>query len=227
MIVVTGSCLSQQPKINQTEVIKAFQKKIGKIGFNKLIFLSPELIKVCADTTYRSKFAKQLLNHHSIKRKTIDDQNEFDFTLHLLYESIGLSEVSSRKDIESKNYLLAALSRYRSSKIKIDERLVLNQIDETKRGFGHGYDEGSTSESRFLFFCHDAMFFKSVLLENKMIDDWSRIGAFICNYLRENETPKPLRYLLKERIINKLKNSDMREVIEELKGCDVSINLYD
>jgi hypothetical protein len=227
LVLIFSTCLSQSQK-KSTDIAGSIGTRFDVIGFEKLIFFGEELIYSCQDTTNRSKLAKFFKDFKKVKRRSVFDNYEYKLLMNLMYSSIYEVKVENSQEIETKNYLLNLFQDFKKIDFTISDNLILEQIDEDKRGLLNGYDEGEVSKSYFLFFFYDPTRFKRVLLANNKEDDWDRIDIFLCNSARENEIPKDVRYVLLDRMIQRLLSQRLDKIVNKLKSdCDVSINLYD
>ncbi|HYG04140.1 MAG TPA: hypothetical protein VD927_16955 [Chryseosolibacter sp.] len=229
LIFLTNSCISQH--VEKSELALVVERNISRIEFSKLSFFANELLMLGSDTSFRSKFVNKLNQHNRITRRTVGDQQEYDLSLYLLYKSLATEGNDVPTDKNVKTFFLDLLSDNKSITFSVDESLILKQINNTERSLINGYDEGTVDESLFIFFCYQPLLLKNTLLNNGLTEDWSRIGVFLCNYIRENENPIPLRYRIKENIINRLNRDEIKhefkELVNDLKECDVSSNLFD
>jgi hypothetical protein len=221
------SC-SSQPKHDQ-KIVQEILKKLPRINFSKLVFFGPELVSVCKDTAVRSMLSKSLIQSQKIKPKTLLDKKEFDLTMFSFYWAISNTTVTDTESKVSRDNILKLFSQYSKLDFEVDEDLVLQQTDASKRNMINGYDEGTTSESAFIFFCYDPLLYKQALLHNGKVDDWDRTAVLICNLLRENENPKAMREAIKEKLITKLdkRRSEFLNILQKLSECNTDENLYD
>lgn len=227
LMLVFSTCLSQHPK-KSIDNVNSLGSRVNIIGFEKLILLGEELINSCQDTVNRSKFTKTFKQFQSVKRKTVFDNYEHKLLMSLIYYSINEVKTENNQAEETKNYLLKLFQDFKKIDFTVTDQFILEQINEDKRGIINGYDEGTVSQSFFLFFCYNPSRFKSILLKNNKEDDWDRIDIFLCNTIRENGIPKELRHILLDRIIIKLRSQKLDIIVSKLKSeCDVTINLYD
>lgn len=72
--------------------------------------------------------------------------------MNLIYRSIYEAKVENNQAIESKTYLLNLFQDFKKINFTVSDQLILEQINEDKRGLVNGYDEGVVSRSYFLFF---------------------------------------------------------------------------
>lgn len=229
LLTAVTSCVSQN--INKSELTLVLEKNINRIEFSKLSFFTKELIQLGVDTSFQSKFKKKLRQHDNVKRKTEGDQREYHLTLYLLYNKLA-AEKNYGKEYESgKEFLLGLLTGRREINFPVDENLIIQQTDATKRSLVNGYDEGTVDESSFTFFCYNPLLYKKALLKNSLSDDWKRTGIFLCNYLRENENPMAIRSPIKEEILSMLSRKEIqhefKDIVKDIAECEVSSNLFD
>ncbi len=229
LMFVTLCCNGQQSQIHKIKL--ELKKNIDCIKLSQLSFVPKELIEVCLDSGVLSRLKKMIAQQNQVKRKTKADQQEFDLTLHVLYGRI-LAETSGKKDRQrSRHDLLELLINYKDISFSISEQLILEQTDISRRNLINGYDEGSINESTFTFFIYDPLGYKKTLVSNNQIEDWKRMGVFLCNYLRDNEIPIAIRGIIKSKILNSLSEDsvehEFRDVVKRLADCKVEENLYD
>lgn len=148
LLTTVNSCVSQQKK---SDLVKVLEKNIDYIEFSKLSFFPKELIQLAADSSFQSSFKKKLRQHDNVKRKTVGDQKEYVLTLHLLYKALAAEDVLQEYE-SGRKFLLALLIERSEINFQVDEALVMQQIDVTKRSLINGYDEGTIEESLFIFF---------------------------------------------------------------------------
>lgn len=227
LMLLFSTCLAQDQK-NSINNINSLGSRVNNIGFEKLILLGEELINSCQDTANRSKFTKTFKQFQSVKRKTVFDKYEYKLLMSLIYGSINKVKTENNQAEETKNYLLKLFQDFKKIDFMVTDQFILEQINEDKRGIINGYDEGTVSQSFFLFFCYNPSQFKSILLKNNKEDDWDRIDIFLCNTIRENGIPNELRHILLDRIVAKLRSQKLDSIVSKLKSeCDVTVNLYD
>jgi hypothetical protein len=229
VMMVVGSCTNEPEKKSELEV--AIEGIAHQIDLSKLSFFPKELIHLCKEATFRNKFIENLNLHNGIEHKTVQDQKEYDLILHLLYLRVEAEKDYALRYQDGKDFLLQLLGKWKKINFSVDKNLILQQIDDKKRGMLNGYDEGTTAESNFVFFCYNPILYKTALLENDLKDDWQSTGVFLCNYLRENNNPTAIRYSIKQKLLSMLSkeegNDEFKEVIRELSDCDVSKDLFD
>jgi hypothetical protein len=226
-----SQCNSQQEDYTN-QVVKDLGKRILKTEFSSLLFLENELVKSCVDTVTRSNFIKYLRSYGSFKRKAVDDQREYQLSLHLLYHKIFAIKPQEGELIESRKFLLKLLENYKSIDFEVSDKLILSQMDGTKRSMINNYDEGVLKESWLIFFNYDPILFKSVLLANGKEKSWQKANLILCNAFRENSIPTSIRYQLKRNTISflayyKNKDVEIEALIGKLSECDVSVDLND
>jgi hypothetical protein len=153
LFTVVTSCVSQQ-QIDKSDLALVLEKNINRIEFSKLSFFTAELIQLGVDSSFQSKFQKKLKRHDSIKRRTEGDQQEYHLTLHVLYDKLEAERNYSKEYEGGKKFLLDLLSGRSEVNFPVDENLIIQQIDATKRSLVNAYDEGTVDESSFMFFCY-------------------------------------------------------------------------
>ncbi|GCC53327.1 hypothetical protein SanaruYs_35700 [Chryseotalea sanaruensis] len=232
LLILVGfvtSCTSQQ--INKSAITLELEKNINRIGFSKLSFFTEELIQLATDTSFQYKLKKKLGKHNNVNRKTEGDQREYQLTLYLLYNKLKVEKNYNKEYERGKEFLLDLLSEKRMINFSVDQNLIIQQIDASKRSLINGYDEGTVEESIFTFFCYDPLLYKRTLIKNGLNEDWKRTGLFLCNYLRANENPTTLRNPIKEGILKRLSHKEIqhefKDIVKDITDCDVSSNLFD
>ena len=229
LVIFHYSCMSQ--KSNSDELLLTLGQNLNRLEFTKLILFPDEIITICGDTAFQTKFAKKLNLHHQVIRKTVEDRQEYYLVLHMLYLNVLAQKPRTTIQREGRGFLLDLLKDYKLIDLEINEKFVMTQLDGDKRGMINGYDEGTVEESKFLIICVDPILFKKALLANDQMDKWARTGVFLCNYLRDNEIPMTLRTPLRDRVLGILTLDSVKphyeEVLVDLIMCDISSNLND
>lgn len=217
----------------KNEVVHADLKKVlWNVELSKLVFVADALVEACSDTAIQSQFGKKIsASVSSGNRYSEDDRKETQVVLKLLYDSISKVQVTKSQLAPIKSHLLNILQPYRKLDFSVDHSLIRKQLDKSKRSMANGYDEGSTSESKFIFFLYNPELLREALLSNGMDDKWGRIGIFICNYIRENENPLWLRKRMQSGILWKLNkmptNEDLKTIKVSLEKCSIFTNRFD
>jgi hypothetical protein len=221
-------CCSSQPK-QKNAIEQEISKKLSRIDFYQLAFFGTEIVNICKDTVARNILAKSLKQSENVKQNTPSDRKEFELTMFLFYKAILDAKASDKYAQVSRADILKMFKAYSKLNFEVDEALILEQTDDSKRNMVNGYDEGTTAVSAFVFFSFYPLMYKHALLHNNRGDDWERMGLFICNMLRENENPKGMRVAIKEKLINNLNKNraEFSNVVQKLLECDTAENLYD
>ncbi|HEY9007339.1 MAG TPA: hypothetical protein VIM75_14460 [Ohtaekwangia sp.] len=214
------------------ELLDDLKSSIEWIDFSKLTFVSSTLIEACTDEKIASKMKLRVASIRTLPaRYTNNDRREYQLVLKLLYDAIKNVNVAEVDLQRSKQFLLGILAPYKSINFSVSTDFIIGQLDESRRGMINGYDEGTTTESRFIFFVYDPVLLVKSLIGSKNNDSWNRMGIFLCNYLRDNSNALSLRRVLYYRVQEKmklLKNIEgFESVNQSLNECDISANLYD
>lgn len=208
------------------------KKKVSTVNFSHLLFLEYELAKVCRDTSISNRFTKKIeLTNKSLARYSASDKKEFVLLLNALLEKVNAITTDDNDVNEGRKNLQAILGPYKNAQLKLDEKLVVEQLNDSKRGMTNGYDEGATDESQFLFFTLDAILLADVVKKNGMNDSWERLGTFLCNNIIDNGTAKVIRPRIYQAVKNNLARlktyPHFEKIKSDLDGCDITSNLFD
>jgi len=229
LLLTLNSCQSQSLSREGLENILA--QNMETLSISKLIFFETELINLANDSVIRLKIQKRLENEKIFKRKTVADSRELAVQMNILFHKIKEVKTENDNAKDSQTFILNLIKEYDELNFDVEENLVIDQIDYSKRSLKNGYDPGSTRESRFFFLSNFPIVFRKALIDNGRENEWLKSGIFLCNYLRENDTPLEIRYHIRSEVVRKLlknlKGNDGKEILQDINECDVSVNLYD
>lgn len=229
LLLTLNSCQSQSRSREELENILA--QNIETLSISKLTYFESELIDLANDSVTRLKIQKRLANEKIVKRNTDADSQELAVQMNILFHKIKNAKTENAKARDSQAFILHLIEEYNELSFKVEEKLIRNQIDYSKRSLRNGYDAGSASESRFFFLNNFPTIFKEALIASGRETEWLKSGTFVCNYLRENDTPLEIRYHIKSKVIQELskylKSEDAQEILKDINDCDVSANLFD
>lgn len=226
-VLSVTSCLSQE-----TKSVTDLRKSLERTSFHLLILLEEELIIACSDTIIATKFQKNLYAFTHYNQKTLGDTLERFVLLNILYNKVQAVKVADEKLKVSQSKLLSFLKGYEHLDFRVDQKLILGQVDGSRRSIVTGYDEGASGDSWFIFFFNDPILFKKAMVSNNKTRSWDRADLMLCNTFRENEIPLSLRKRMQESTIKRLKeftinDKEIEVIIQKLKACDVTQNRYD
>jgi hypothetical protein len=229
VLFVAANCsFAQDEKLANTDLTG----EVLKLETSKLVFFSRELVEVCMDTSMLITFEKRITQiGKSLEGYDEGDRKEKKLVLKLLHDSIANRTYTEKSVLKVKERLLKVLSKYQKLDFKVDDMLISSQLDNSARSLRKGYDEGAVSESRFVFFVYNPWILKNVLMSHGMSDKWKRTGVFLCNFIRENETPVAARKIIQARILHKLselpRSEDFDKISQDFAKCDISSNRND
>jgi hypothetical protein len=200
--------------------------------FPLFLFLENELVVSCNDTSTLSAFRQGLEDLNGYKRKTLNDQKEYELSKHLLFQKISNTKPVDKETAKTRDLLLGYLNDSKSINFDVNESLIVSQTDGSKRNLINGYDDGAVSQSWLILFAYNPLLFKTALVNNSKEKTWRKTGLFLCNTFRENSIPLSIRYQLKENTIAylqkyRIKDNEMESLIKEISDCDISVNLND
>jgi hypothetical protein len=219
VLLVTNLVSSAQNSDGQ--LLIDLKTNIQKIEFVKLIFFHRELVEMSTDSVFMKAIVRKLeLKSKSLQRFEDNDRLEHLLVLKQIFDEVERAD----KNQQSKKQLLLILKQYIPTEPSIDEAFILTQLDNEKRGLINGYDEGVTSESRFVFFVYNPTLLRRTMERNDMMDKWKRMGIFLCNYLRDEEIPNSIRKALYDRLKSRVTSQAEpmgTDIIRDLEECRV------
>lgn len=226
------SAFNCHPQNKETQLQVDFENEFNNIDFEFFLFFENELVSICSDSAAVSKFSGLLKSYEKHNKKTEDDIKEAKLLLQMLYNRINAITPNNQIVTEGKQTLLNILRDYKKLDFKISKDLILTQVDGAKRNLVNGYEEGTVVKSWLIFFYHNPVFFKSVLVDGGKVKSWEKADIMLCNIFRQNELPFSFRHHLKDEITAHLQkytseDHEVDELIHKVKLCDVTKNLYD
>lgn len=217
----TSSCAQS----DQT-IVQFMNENLSQLSLSYILFFESELIECCGDSLHRKDFEIEIARQKAkIASEEMNEVKERQIFLHLLYNRISETTVSTPSQVKTKEFLMSQLSDFKSLKFTVDDEFIIDRLNPQKRGLPFGDEECDVDFSYYVFFLYDPKLYVHIMKTNRIVNPSGKVKFPISCYLEElSSVPVEMKKRVQQEVLKMLEGFEGQE-FEDLRNKIKRANL--